>query len=180
MIQETTHGYFSFNDVIEDGERALDAGLYRIALMLALIIPSVCSRIEFKNNPKYRDENGYWKDRLCYVDWCLQQNIKFIDAENQHSEHCFTSTEEYYDHIYDIRCSSVHESAIKCNDIVCNLCINQHGLVCQAVDCNRVNQYDICVIPFCRQMFAIGKQYYNNHKNEFDLSRIPMKMYNLD
>lgn len=180
-MQENIYGYFSFKDILDDGQKALDAGLYRISLMLALIIPSICSRIEFEDNSKYQDENNRWKDRDCYVDWCLMHNIKFFDAENKYGEVDKNRLdEEYCQHIYDVRCSIVHESVIKCDDMVCNLCANTSQRICKKVYCDNANQRDICVVPFCRQMFKIGRAYYEGHREKFDITKIPMKMYQLN
>ena len=178
MIKETTAGYFSFKDVLEDGEKALDSGLYRIALMLALIVSSICSRIEYADNPYYKDEEDRWRDKACYVDWCLAQDIAFIDAENKYNNIDESRlTREYCNHIYDIRCGAVHESAIKCNDVKCNLCANDNKTICKKVMCDKANQYDICVLPFCRQMFTIGKRYYEEHKEQFDTAKLPMRLF---
>jgi hypothetical protein len=181
MAIETTAGYFSFKEIIEDGEKALDAKLYRIALMLALIIPSVCSRVEFKDNARYKDESGRWKDRDCYVDWCLLQNIKFLDAEEKYGNVDESRlNEDYCQHIYEIRCGVVHESAVQCDNVVCNLCANDNRAICKEVNCDKANQYDICVVPFCKQMFEIGKRYCENHQEQFDLAKIPMRLYEFE
>jgi hypothetical protein len=178
MIKETTAGYFSFKEVLEDGQKALDAGLYRIALTVALIVPSVCARVEFDGDPQYLDEHGYWRDRAAYVDWCRLNNIKYIDAEYKYDNtiiHC--ANEDYWHHIYEIRCGVIHESSVECDDVACNLCANDDLFLCKAVSCNKANQRDICVIPFCRQMFNLGLKCYELHKSAFDSMKLPMRLY---
>ena len=174
---ETTAGYFSFKEILEDGQKALDSKLYRIALMLALIVPSACSRVEFANDNKYRDHDGNWRDRDCYIDWCLLHGIKYIDAENKcNNVDNGQLNKGYCQNIYEIRCGVIHASEIQC-DIVCNLCANIDQTVCNNVNCDKVNQYDICVVPFCRQMFEVGMECYEKHKEAFDVAKLPMKLY---
>lgn len=174
-MHEIISGYFSFDEILKDGQKALDNGLYRIAFLLALTIPSVCSRIEFQYDPEYQDD-GYWKDKKCYIDWCMMQGIKFLDSENKNRENAPTDL-EYCNHIYDIRCFVVHENIVHCDYKECNLCVNEDPEICKKANCNRVNQYDICVVPFCKQMFKIGWKYYKEHMVEFEANRQPMKTY---
>ena len=175
-MREITAGYFSFDELLKDGQEALNNGLYRIAFLLALIVPSVCSRIEYQYDPEYQ-ENGYWKDKKCYIDWCIQNGVKYMDSENQANNIERASDLEYCNHIYDIRCFVVHESSVHCDYKACKLCVNDDPKICKKADCNKENQYDICVVPFCKQMFKIGWKYYKEHTAEFEANAQLMKNY---
>ena len=49
--------------------------------------------------------------------------------------------------------------------------------ICRKVNCDKADQYDICVVPFCKQMFEIGQRYYNEHTEEIAATQIPMRLY---
>lgn len=174
--REINGGSFSFLDIIQDGRKALNAGLYRVAFLTALIVPSVCSRIEFEDNPKYKDDGGRWRDKECYIDWCLQNDIQFLDAEGKYkSKDPNRLNEEYYEKVYDIRCAVVHESSAHCDGDVCVFCINNNENICRKVNCDRRKQYDICLIQFCNQMFNIGEEYCKNHADKFQSTKINLR-----
>lgn len=169
---------FSFKEIIEDGEKALEAKLYRIAFLTALIVPSVCARIEYKDDYFYQDEYGRWRDKDSYIAWCRKYCIMYLDAENKHATVDYSKLDrEYYEKLYDIRCAVVHESSAKCEGDMCALCINSEEDVCRTARCDRYNRYDVCLISFCKQMFEIGKEYYEAHKEQFDSEKIVFKDY---
>lgn len=169
---------FSFLGVIEDGEKALDSKLYRIAFLTALIIPSVCARIEYRNEAQYIDEHGHWRDHDCYVDWCYTNCIQYLDAENKQAQVNYDRlNRDYYEKLYDIRCAVVHESSARCEGDMCTLCINSDSKVCKQVDCDKYNRYDVCLISFCKQMFEIGRAYYSQHREIFENETITFVEY---
>lgn len=92
--------YFSIKDFIEDGRKTLKEKHYWSALSVALILPSMCSRIEFKDKEEYKN-NGRWRDRKCYEDFCkvLFENDLYIKE---------TLGDEYYKILYSLRCDIAH------------------------------------------------------------------------
>ena len=76
--------YFSIKDFIKSGRKSLENKNYWSALSVALMLPSMCARIEFANakdaymNYKWKNKEDHskgkeytnWKDKECYVDFC--------------------------------------------------------------------------------------------------------------
>lgn len=50
--------YISIRDFIQDGRKSLEAKNYWSALSVALMLPSMCSRLAYANNPDYHWKNG--------------------------------------------------------------------------------------------------------------------------
>lgn len=96
--------YFSIKDFISSGRKSLKDKNYWSALSVALMLPSMCSRLQFKNNSDYYEEKGkilYWKDRKCYIDWC---NLNF--NKNDWLKDCLDNS--YSEILYQLRCDIVH------------------------------------------------------------------------
>lgn len=93
--------YISIRNFIQDGRKSLEAKNYWSALSVALMLPSMCSRLAYANNPDYRWKNGKFRDNKCYVDWC---------SENIDKDGWIISFlgENYAEVLYDIRCGIVH------------------------------------------------------------------------
>lgn len=65
--------YLLISDLIESGKRALTDGHQWCALSMALMLPSMCSRLEFENDSDYfeiKRGKKRWFDKKAYVDWC--------------------------------------------------------------------------------------------------------------
>ena len=62
--------FFSIEDFIVSGEKALEAGNDYAALSVALMLPSMCSRLAYADNPDYHKADKSPKDKKCYIDWC--------------------------------------------------------------------------------------------------------------
>ena len=93
--------YISICDFIQDGRKSLEAKNYWSALSVALMLPSMCSRLAYANNPDYRWEKGKFRDKKCYVDWCREN----IDKDGWIISFL---GENYAEVLYDIRCDIVH------------------------------------------------------------------------
>lgn len=93
--------YISIRDFIQDGRKSLEAKNYWSALSVALMLPSMCSRLAYANNTDYRWENGKFRDKKCYVDWCREN----IDKDGWIISFL---GENYAEVLYDIRCDIVH------------------------------------------------------------------------
>ena len=93
--------YISICDFIQDGRKSLKAKNYWSALSVALMLPSMCSRVAYANNSDYCSENGKFRDKKCYVDWCREN----IDKDGWIISFL---GENYAEVLYDIRCDIVH------------------------------------------------------------------------
>lgn len=97
--------YLSIQEFVDSGKRALSNKNYYAALSVALMLPSMCSRLAYKDNPDYRyiNKDGVlcWRDRKTYVDFC---------------DKCFSEDMWLYDCfgrnigsvLYNLRCDIVH------------------------------------------------------------------------
>lgn len=163
---------FSFLEILNDGQKALDCGLYKIALMFALTIPSICSRIEFKDNPEYKKSNGDWKDKKCYVDWCRNHCIRFANSEIPEQD------DEYISHIYKLRCAVVHAAEFECGDIPCELTIDAWYPTTSFIKNDELQKYDISIIPLCKRLFFEGECFYLSNYMHF--KEVPIVTHNMD
>lgn len=93
--------YISICDFIQDGRKSLEAKNYWNALSVALMLPSMCSRLAYANNPDYLWEKGKSRDKKCYVDWCREN----IDKDGWIISFL---GENYAEVLYDIRCDIVY------------------------------------------------------------------------
>ena len=93
--------YFSIQTFIQSGQKSLADKNYWSALSVALMLPSMCSRIQFKDNSEYSNKKGDPHDRKCYEDFC---NDCFKD--DMWLKSCLGDN---YAHIlYQLRCDIVH------------------------------------------------------------------------
>ena len=92
--------FFSINDFIDAGKKALKEKNYWAALSVALMLPSMCSRLAYENNPDYLNSNKFPKDRKCYIDWCNENLQDGWTAE------CLG--DKYAEVLYGLRCDIVH------------------------------------------------------------------------
>ena len=93
--------FIAITDFIKSGKQSLKAKNYWSALSVALMLPSMCSRLAYKDNPDYLKSNGAYSDKKCYIDWCTEN----IDKDGWIIS-CLG--ENYADVLYDIRCDIVH------------------------------------------------------------------------
>lgn len=95
--------YITIADFIKSGKQSLAAKNYWSALSVALMLPSMCSRLAYSNGSesKCHKTNGNFKDKKCYIDWCSDN----IDKDSWIIS-CLG--EKYAEVLYDIRCDIVH------------------------------------------------------------------------
>lgn len=118
--------YFSVTNFIKSGKDALENKNYWSALSVALMLPSICSRIMFNSN-EYKginrnDEAGYWyesndgkahwRDKKCYIDFCKE--VMRVNRSSSNPEDCYDSWlvntlgYKFADVLYQLRCDIVH------------------------------------------------------------------------
>lgn len=118
--------YFSIKDFIESGEKSLKDENYWSALSVALALPSMCSRVMYRDD-KYEGHNknesdGYWyktdkgeirwHDKKCYIDFCqevMRVNQSSINSKGQHDIWLITCLGlKFADVLYQLRCDIIH------------------------------------------------------------------------
>ena len=57
--------FFSITDFITSGRKSLKDKNYWSALSVALMLPSMCSRLAYKNRQEYLKPNGSPRDKKC-------------------------------------------------------------------------------------------------------------------
>jgi len=94
--------YITIADFIKSGRQSLAAKNYWSALSVALILPSMCSRLAYSNKPESHNKpKRDFLDRKCYIGWCSDN----IDKDSWIIS-CLG--ENYAEVLYDIRCDIVH------------------------------------------------------------------------
>lgn len=98
--------YLLISELVKAGENSLDSQNYWSALALALMLPSVCSRLEFEDNGEYfsvsrKDGCRKWYDKKAYVDWCS----KYLFKPGYLS---YVFGKEGSEILYILRCDMVH------------------------------------------------------------------------
>ncbi len=122
----------SIKTIIEAGKKSLEDKNYWSALVVALTLPSMCSRVEYAdvkykgdnrndiNGIWYEDEKGvHWHDKRAYVKWCtewmsLGSRTTFGGKliENVYYKDDFLVTiigENYAEKLYEMRCNILHQ-----------------------------------------------------------------------
>ncbi len=140
--------YFSILDFLKSGERSLEANNYYSALSIALTLPSMCSRIEYKNNDEYHyyDKNGkfHWRDGKAYIDFC---NVQF--THDKWLSECLG--QNVGDILYNLRCDIVHAG---CADIYDGDYAIWLSYGCNKRSCTEFSKYKIVSIEgICKSIF---------------------------
>lgn len=135
---------------------------YFAALAVALMLPSMCSRIEYAGNAAYCNPSGRWHDRGCYVDWC----------KNYISPSGFTELglgTGYPFFLYSLRCDMLHAGTTLNTHVVSDgvsesvaLMINSGG-VCHLEDVRAIS-----IEQLCCDIFRSAENWFENHK--YDLN----------
>lgn len=97
--------YLLISDFVDAGKKAIKNNNYWGALAIALMLPSLCSRLEFENNESYferkSDGSKKWHDKKAYVDWCnknFKERIRLKELIGAQD----------YNFLYNLRCDIVH------------------------------------------------------------------------
>ena len=122
----------SIKTIIDAGRKSLEDKNYWSALVVALTIPSMCSRIEYAGE-KYKgsnrsDDNGvwyedgkgiHWHDKRAYVKWCnewmslgARTTIGGKLVRNEYQKSGFLVSllgENYAEKFYEMRCNLLHQ-----------------------------------------------------------------------
>ena len=122
----------SIKTIIDAGKKSLEDKNYWSALVVALTIPSMCSRVEYAGNEYkgsnrsdsngiwYEDKNGiHWHDKKAYVKWCTEWvslgtrttvGGKLVKNE-YYKDKALVSIigENYAEKFYEMRCNLLHE-----------------------------------------------------------------------
>ena len=118
--------YFNIKDFIESGRKSLEDKNYWSALSVALMLPSMCARIEFAYakdtymNYKWKDKEEHskgkdytnWKDKDCYVDFCKEVMRVNQDLQNPKGQYdswiISVLGDNFAEVLYQLRCDIVH------------------------------------------------------------------------
>lgn len=123
----------SIKTIIDAGRKSLEDKNYWSALIVALTLPSMCSRVEYadekyKGNNRgdvngiwYEDNNGerHWRDKKAYVKWCNEWMSlgsrttiggKLVKNEYRKDIRLVSIIgENYAEKFYEMRCNILHE-----------------------------------------------------------------------
>lgn len=118
---------YSVLNLIESGRKALEDNNVWAALSVALMLPSVCSRMEFEKDANYKHNDGRWKDKKCYVDFCnkyfkewfgtgsqllLEKKGRLKELEKPSPFFKDVLGKRFAKVLYDMRCGMVHEGLV--------------------------------------------------------------------
>lgn len=155
--------FFSIKDFIASGRKSLNDKNYWSALSVALMLPSMCSRLTYRSNPekyknfKWNDKNDHskgkiytdWKDKECYIDWCNEY------IKDGWIKTCLS--EKYAEVLYNLRCDIVHAG---CANIYADgkglyLSIGDNGNATEFTKYRIVDVSSLCNIIFdCSDMWS--------------------------
>ncbi len=123
----------SIKTIIDAGRKSLEDKNYWSALIVALTLPSMCSRVEYAdlkykgtnqadvNGIWYEDNKGLqrWHDKKAYVKWCAEwislgtrSTINGSLVNNDYHKDRFLVSilgENYAEKIYEMRCNILHQ-----------------------------------------------------------------------
>ncbi len=166
--------YFSILDFLKSGKKSLEDKNYYSALSVALSLPSMCSRIVYKDKAAYcsRDERGklYWRDRKSYVDFC-----NAILSGDAWLSQCFGNS--VGDVLYNLRCDIIHAG---CADIYAGdyAVFLSYGPDCMSTEfstgANGVKYKIVSIEGICNSIFdTIGARFFAScgKAGEFECGR---------
>ena len=97
--------YFSISNFIDSGRKSLENENYWSALSVALMLPSMCSRLKYADDSRYYDikEDGHkhWHDKNSYIAFCNE-----CFEKNGWLKCCLG--QKYAEILYQLRCDIVH------------------------------------------------------------------------
>lgn len=146
--------YLNVTDILKAGGNSLESKNYLSALAVALMLPSICSRIS------YVDENGqqYGKDAQYYKKWCNDY------IKNDWIVSCLGK--DYATILNALRCGFVHSGTIEANGKA-NICLKlgEYGTTEFKDSCV------VCVKDLCNVIFA-SVQNWCNLRSRCTLDRV--------
>lgn len=122
----------SIKTIIDSGKKSLEDKNYWSALIVALTLPSMCSRVEYadenykgnnrndKNGIWYEDAGGkHWHDKKAYIKWCDEwvslgnrSTVGGKLVKNEYRKDSFLVSligENYAEKFYEMRCNILHQ-----------------------------------------------------------------------
>ena len=159
--------YLTIGSLVKDGRAALNQGNYWSALSLALMLPSICSRIEYdsvefkgdkdsvndsRTNRYYyikRDGSRKWADKKAYESWCKKYIVCGVSYLN------VILGKDAPAILYLLRCDLVHAG-------IANLLYNQKRIF---LSCGNSGATDlssrliISVHSLCEDMFRVVEKW---------------------
>lgn len=90
--------FFSIKDFIDSGKKSLRDKNYWAALSVALMLPSMYSRLTYADNEEYFKSDHLPRDKKCYIDWCNEY------IKDSWIISCLG--EKYAEVLYSLRCIS--------------------------------------------------------------------------
>ena len=154
--------FLQISDLLADGKKALDNGNYWSALSLALMLPSVCSRVEFaeskyegKKKSVFDDSSPFyyvtvngvqkWADRKAYLHWCKQ----YVFASNAYLRMIFGN--DGPDILYMLRCDLFHagDADLYYNKRRIYLAIGREDRGATSLDSRLI----VHIVSLCNQLF---------------------------
>lgn len=200
--------YLTIESFIEAGRKSLKDKNYWSALSVALMLPSMCSRIAFKNDKETYctfkgkgEDKKYtgWSDKKCYVDFC---KIVFQADAGQYD--LFLTEllgEDFANALYRLRCDIIHAGVANLYDDGKGVYFILGDNVVAVVDarmCKIISINDLCKSIFehidqwcCRNsannfkytyMFDVENNddmlLYNRLRNEYKADRLEQKFIN--
>ena len=171
--------YLNIPDFIEAGNKSLKDKNYWSALSIALMLPSICSRICFANCDKYKnykwnDKNDHnkgktytgWKDKECYIDFCnlimrgdIEQNGETIS--NAPDEYLISILgDKYSELLYSLRCDILHSGTVNIYDDDKGIYL----MLGESLSARDLSKYRIIPIKdLCERIFDYIKIWYDNY-----------------
>lgn len=171
--------YFSIPDFVKSGRKSLEDKNYWSALSVALLLPSMCSRIAFSNNEaKYKNfkwidksdpDKGKkytdWKDKECYIDFCKQ--IMQVNQGEYDGWIICTLGEKFAEILYQLRCDLIHAGTAKIYDdekgiyfVLGEMSTNREFKECRTIGivdlCNTIFEY---IDIWCKSTNAYNFKY---------------------
>lgn len=175
--------YFSIKDFIKSGRKSLENKNYWSALSVALMLPSMCARIEFANakdaymNYKWKDKEDHskgkeytnWKDKECYVDFCkrVTKSTPISQGDKTQNDPWLVRClgDNFAEVLYQLRCDIIHAG-------IANIYNDNKGIYLMLSDINeatRLSKYRIISIKgLCDTIFNhIDNWIMNNSADNF-------------
>lgn len=140
-------------EFLDQIEKALESGLYIVALQCSLTLPDICSGLCNENGKSVKQDYFKWYD----------DNIK--DKQNLSGENC-----------YYFRCGMIHEGRMEHENlefakiifIEPNNMIKGKGNICEI---DGVKILNIDVVDFCNEMIHCTKKWWSENKDNLTVKK---------